>query len=487
MSYISKVFKLTFVQVPTLSQDQTTPSRDFNPEEYHAISSNPPTVEPADGPSFSVTTTTDNITALPAVGNLPAEEVEALRVLSREAQYSIAPSEPRDARNGQASMSDTRSKLSNHQSGDESIAAVGESLGEEIDVAIELHRTGLEWAATDLTSPTKFSSQWRHSSLPYRSSTPSQSNFDDSIEISTTRRRSNSATVIDPRVRAVQFGDFPLPVDESVESETAPQSAYRSESTGGVPNDPSTHYEPAFDLSTVPGFTGSLLVSSGVRNQVSMTVPAQMHIPQAQHAPQMFMPPSHPPPGFFAAIPGYQMAYPNQHFVPYGPPIPGFAYPPPHTLSSNASHMGNHSHPTPFTHDYPPNRIASLNIESHNHQQVEQGSQQEGDNGESVTSQSRSDESFETQSNIDQQTAPSASPQGSPAHAGYRCSCCFQGAIPSTQNPLYFCPGCGPPCAIRYCSAACLLAHSYQHSQSCMSMYSMFPISPSFPLSNYDE
>lgn len=432
-----------------------------------------------------MTTTTDNITALPAVRNLPVEEVEAPRVLSREAQYSIAPSEPRDAKNGQASMPDTSGNFSNHQSGDESVAAVGESLGEEIDVATELHKTGLEWAATDLTSPTKFSGQWRHSSLPYRSSTPSQDDSDNSIEISATRRRSNSTTVIDPRVRAVQFGDFPLPVEESVESETAPQSAYRSESPGDVPKEPSTHYEPAFDLSTVPGFTGSLLVSTGVRNQVAMTIPAQMTIPQAQHAPQMFMAPSYPPPGHFAAVPGYQMAYPNQHFVPYGPPMPGFAYPPPHTRSSNASHIGNHSHPTAFTHDYPPTRIASLNIESQNHRQVERGPQQERDNGGSVTSQSRSDKSFETQSNIDQQTAPSASPQGSPAHAGYRCSCCFQGAIPSTQNPLYFCPGCGPPCAIRYCSAACLLSHSYQHSQSCMSKYSTFHISSSFSLSNY--
>jgi hypothetical protein len=36
---------------------------------------------------------------------------------------------------------------------------------------------------------------------------------------------------------------------------------------------------------------------------------------------------------------------------------------------------------------------------------------------------------------------------------------------------LYFCPGCGVACAIRYCSAACLLAHAWAHSFCCMRMY----------------
>jgi hypothetical protein len=341
-------------------------------------------------------------------------------------------------------------------------------LDEEADVATELQNTGLEWAAAELTSPTKFSSRWRHSSLPHQSTTPSQDDFDDSIEISTTRRRSNSTTVLDPRVRAVQFGDFPVPV-ESVESESEPQSFDPT----GSSYEPSIRYEHNFHPSSIPVFAAGLLASAGVPNQLTRTAPAQIPIPEAQHALRMFMsPPSYPPPGYFATRPGYQMGYPL---------TPGFAYPPPH-MHSNASHIGNHGHPAPLTYDYPPNTNGNPKIASRDRQQVERAFQRDGDHDESATSQSRSDESFETQSNNDQQTAPSSSPQGPPAYAGYRCNCCFRGAIPSPQKPLYFCPGCGPPCAIRYCSAACLLAHSYQHSQSCMSTYSMFPILLSFAL-----
>jgi len=470
--------ELNCAQMSPPVQDQTTRLRAFNHEEYPAISSNTPTTEPGDILANSVPPTTES---LPSVENLsweenlrilPLEEAEALRVLSREAQYSISPSAPRDAGNGCSSMTSTCGK---HHQGDKPMVIVEESSVKEVDLASEPHSTGLEWAAAELTSPMKFSSRWRHSSLPHRSITPSQDGFDDSIEISTTRNRSNSTTIHDPRVRAVQFGDFPIPLNESVEGDSSAPSSYPSNPSHGVSNEISTHYESMFTLNSVPVTTASLSASAEVLTGLAIPVTSQIPFSHPHDTPAMPMPQLYQPQGYFVAAPGYHPGHQTPHFVPYSPHIPSFAHAVARpVLSSTSSHISNHAHPIHLTHEYPPSKHNSPSVTSHDHQQNEQASQQEGNNNKSVTGPSRSNVSLETQSNINQQTAGSNSPKGSPEHAGYRCSCCFQGAIPSAHKPLYFCPGCGPMCAIRYCSAACLLAHSYQHSSSCMRMYSMY-------------
>jgi len=50
----------------------------------------------------------------------------------------------------------------------------------------------------------------------------------------------------------------------------------------------------------------------------------------------------------------------------------------------------------------------------------------------------------------------------------YKCSFCREAIIPTLQTPLVFCYGCGPKCNIRYCSIACLLVDSYDHSFHCI-------------------
>jgi hypothetical protein len=138
--------------------------------------------------------------------------------------------------------------------------------------------------------------------------------------------------------------------------------------------------------------------------------------------------------------------------------------------SGHSGHITNHAHPVPVTADYPPNTHTGSGNSSYNHQPVGQASQQEGDRDESFTGLSRSDRSFETSSNLDQQPEQSTNTQGTDTLAGYMCRCCFRGYVPSVQQPLYFCAGCGPTGAIRYCSVACLLADAYNHSLCCMRM-----------------
>jgi hypothetical protein len=96
------------VQAPPSSQAETTKLRHFKPEEYTTMSSNIPTAESEDGqtsgtiPAASHTTTlaaVENMTWDQTVRNLPPEEAEAIRVLSRESLHSVAPSGPRHAGN----------------------------------------------------------------------------------------------------------------------------------------------------------------------------------------------------------------------------------------------------------------------------------------------------------------------------------------------------------------------------------------------------
>jgi hypothetical protein len=464
-----KLHELNSFQDPFPNQDQAIYSGKFEPEEYPAISSKPLIFEPADGPANSLPpiianattiSTGDNLSWEENLQNLPAEEAEALRVLSREAQHSIDLPGPQDAENGHASMTDTNDL---HFPGDDSVVAMEKGLGEEANARTELHGTGLEWAAAELACPTKFSSQWRHSSLPYRSTTPSEDGFDESIEISTTRRRSNSTTLLDPRVRAVQFGDFPVLLDESIEGGSAAPSSHLSNPSHDIFNEASNSYEPVINANTAPVLPGNLSASAGL----------PMLMGKAHHASPMFMPQPYSPQGCFATGSIYHTVHQSLQDVPYGPPVPGFAQEPSSMLSPNSGHIIIHPHPISVTYEYPPNANTSPKIPSYDHQQDGQASQQGSDGEESATSSSPSDKSFEAHSIADQHTAQSNSPRGSPGHAGYRCSCCFRGAIPNAHKPLYFCPGCGPMCAIRYCSIACLLAHSYQHSTSCMRMYSV--------------
>lgn len=58
-------------------------------------------------------------------------------------------------------------------------------------------------------------------------------------------------------------------------------------------------------------------------------------------------------------------------------------------------------------------------------------------------------------------------PQPATPNNAFRCSYC-RDPTPTDGRTLVFCPGCGPTCNIRYCSTACLLADSYDHSTRCM-------------------
>lgn len=58
-------------------------------------------------------------------------------------------------------------------------------------------------------------------------------------------------------------------------------------------------------------------------------------------------------------------------------------------------------------------------------------------------------------------------PQPATPDSAFRCSYC-RDPTPTDGRTLVFCPGCGPTCNIRYCSTACLLADSYDHSTRCM-------------------
>lgn len=406
------------------------------------------------------------------VKNLPPEEAEARRVLSRESQHSATPSGTRLTANEDASRVDDNATRAEQHPIQESIAA-DERSGEKVDEAPESQSTGLEWAAAELTSPTKFNSGWRHSSLLYRCTSPSQDDFDDSVEISTTRRRSTSTTsILHPRVRALQFGDFPVALPESVEEQSAAHSGHSSSPARSVPNTAPTHHGYGLHSSSDLAITGSSQSPAGFPQQLAMPFAAQMPVSQPYFPPPPFMPQLYPPYGFFPAGPGYHIGQPNPHGIPYGPPAPGFAFPPMHPFHSG--HIANHAHPIPGAHGYPPNTNTGLGMRSYNQQPFQQASQQDGNRGESSTGGDRSDESFETSSSIDQQPTQSTSGQGADAPAAYRCSYCLEGAIPSKQQPLFFCPGCGPPCAIRYCGAGCLLADSWGHSFRCMRTYSLF-------------
>lgn len=453
------------------------------------MSSNIPTVKSEDDqtsgiiPAASHTTTlptVENMTWDETVRNLPPEEAEAIRVLSRESLHSVAPSGPRHAGNADHAMVNTPSTLSKHHSTDKLLTAVGKRQGQEVDEAPGAQGTGLEWAAAELTSPTKFNSGWRHSSLPYRSPTPSHDDFDDSIEISSTRPRSNTTTILNPRVRAVQFGDFPVALPELNENKYSANSGHSSSPSHSVPEAPSAYHEQGQYPGNAPGFTDGFPPAAGFANQPAMPFAAQMPISQPHHAPPMFMHPPYPPRDLLPPASGHLVSHPNPHPVLYGLPMSGFAYPPPPMPSYHSGHSGhsghitNHAHPVPVTADYPPNTHTGSGISSYGHQSVREASQQEGDRDESFTGLSRSDRGFETSSNLDQQPEQSTNAQGTGTLAGYTCRCCFRGYVPSVQQPLYFCAGCGPTGAIRYCSVACLLADAYNHSLCCMRMYSVF-------------
>ena len=475
------------IQLGPPNHAKTGNFRESRSEEYPAIPSEARSVDSTDDQSKGVFSTTDHLATLPAVQtlswedtvkNLTPGEAEPLRVMSRELQHSIALSSACHRGNADATEADVHATPSEHHSAQQPIPA-GSRAGEKIEIVAETQSTGLEWAAAELTSPTKVRSEWRHSSLPRRSTTPSLDATVDSVEISTNRRRSTTTTSLNSRVRVIQFGDFPLALSESAEVESAAHSGLTS-SPRSVANASSTHHEQGSDTNKRSVFTASSLLPAGVRHEVSMRVAVQVPMSQPPFAPPPFMPQQYPPYGAFPTEPGNYIGQTGPHAIPYGLPAPGSRFPPPPMASFNFGSVSNHGHPFPIMYGYSPNASNGPGIWSDNHQQLQQELQQGGRRGESSTSRShngesrsdqiRSPESFGSSSNIELESAQPTSQQGTSETIGYTCSYCFKAGVSSNEKPLYFCPGCGVACAIRYCSAACLLAHSWAHSFCCMRM-----------------
>lgn len=48
------------------------------------------------------------------------------------------------------------------------------------------------------------------------------------------------------------------------------------------------------------------------------------------------------------------------------------------------------------------------------------------------------------------------------------CVCCKVMRYPTSEEPVYFCPFCGPLTNVRYCSRACILADAFEHAGHCV-------------------
>ena len=397
------------------------------------------------------------------------DEAEAIRAVFRESQHSFTSPGPHLAGDADSSLADTsRGALSDTGS----TTAAGQVLGEKITGAPTAKSTGLEWAAAELASPAKFNSGWRHSSLSFQSTTPSHNDLDDFLDTSTTRRRSNTTTTLNPHLRTVQFGDFPVTLPESFEDESAAESARPSSPSHS--NSGSARHEQGFDPSTYPGIAGNLPSSAGYPYQ--LPVPAQMSSSQSHYPPMMVTPQMRPTQGLLPPAPGYHFGHPNAYALPYGQPTPGFSYPPRPVSAFSFGPVAHHSHPAPHAYHYSSTNNNDSNYAiSYYHHPIDEGRHEESTASPSRTGSNDASASIAISSNTDRHL-----PQGPPPSVGYTCSCCLRGAIASESRPLYFCPGCGPPCAIRYCSAACLLADSYSHSLHCMRMYPQRSYATSF-------
>ncbi len=469
------------IQLGPSNHGKTADFRESRPEKCPALPSKTPSVHSTDGQSKGVLSTIDHLATLPAgqtlscedtVKNLTLGEAEPFRVMSRESQHSNALSSPCRWGNADITEADFHATPSEHHSAQQPMAA-GSRAGEKVEIVAETQKTGLEWAAAELTSPTKVRIEWRHSSLPRRPTTPSQDGMVDSVEGSTTRRRSTTTTSLNPRVRALQFGDFPLALYDSAEVESEAHSGLTS-TPRSVRNASPTHHEQEPDTNTRSISTASFTLPVGIQHQVSMRVAVQVPMSQPPFAPPPFIPQQYPPYGAFPTEPGYHIGQTGPRTIPYGLPAPGSRFQPPPMAPFNSVLISNHVHPFPITYDYSPNTSNGPDVWSDNHQQIQQGgrrgeSSRGGSHcGESRCERIRSPESFGSSSNIECESAKPTSQQGTSDTIGYTCSYCFKAGVSSNEQPLYFCPGCGVACAIRYCSAACLLAHSWAHSFCCM-------------------
>lgn len=64
----------------------------------------------------------------------------------------------------------------------------------------------------------------------------------------------------------------------------------------------------------------------------------------------------------------------------------------------------------------------------------------------------------------------------------YHCTQCSISIVPTIENPMVFCPGCGPNTSYKYCSIACLLVDAYHHAGWCMNYPASVRIFPhNFP------
>ena len=402
------------------------------------------------------------------VRNLPPENVDAVRPFTHTSQASII-SKGAHFDNVNVSVVEVGSAQSRSP---DLITTTKEEQDESVGEAPEIQSTGLEWAAAELASPTKFKSSWRHSSLPYRSTTPSQAGFDQPAEKPTTRGRSNTTAVLDPRVLAVQFGDFPVAVQATAESASVANPGPSLGNSHSFEQPSSTYHAQAAEPNHAPMFASNFPMPATFS---STPVAAHMHTNQPHHATSMFMPAPYPPPGFFVPGSFQQAGFQNHLSVPYGVAmLPGFSYPSHPTALNGSEYISTRTHPTSDSDDYSPSTHTDMRVPSENQYAVDHISQSEREYDGSASGRSRTDESFESSSDNNQDRGQLINSQGPTTIAGYTCSCCHKGYYPCVQRPLYFCAGCGPTCAIRYCSAACLLADAYHHTHHCSRTFSIF-------------
>ena len=439
------------------------------PEEYPALLPHASALKPADNeingdfatPAASIELPANaNISWEETVRNLPPGDIDEVRPLAHSPQVSITPDRTR-LHVGPVSVAETLGRQSQPTV---SITSTKDYHDESVDEAPNSHSTGLEWAAAELSSPTKFKSSWRHSSLPYRSTTSSQDGSNESAEMPTIRRRSNTTAVLDPRVRVVQFGDFPVAVQEVAESASVMNSGHSVSHSHSVEEAASTYHVQAAEPNYTPAYASNFAPPPGFP-----TTAAQLHTGQPHHAMPTFMPTHYPPPGFFAPGPVHQAGFQNSHSVaPFGVSMPpGFSYQPRPMVLNGSDYTSTRARPSPAANDYPRTTYAGAGTPSQNQYTVDQTSESEGGHDGSFSGPSRSDKSYEGSSGNNQEPGQPTNAQRPTVIAGYTCSCCHKGYYPCVQRPLYFCAGCGPTCAIRYCSAACLLADAYYHIHQC--------------------
>jgi len=318
--------------------------------------------------------------------------------------------------------------------------------------------SNLSWADEGvLTSPTKFRHGLRRSSIQFGDN-PTEEERAEYLESLGIRRRSNS--VLEEPLRNLQFGGMP-------------KDRARVDNTANNPLQacgPSQHVDTARS-DTDRTFDGHREAVSGAASQNVNVNPLSVDIPhysnQQDPAAHMYssmdhhsgtgplygVPPQVSIPGYMAAPFGYSTmpSFPPG-LAPMMPRYPGQNPPPGFAISPQfAGPSIHHAHPpAPQSHS-----DAGQEYQAEWHEQQARSGPGSINNSPGIA---KSD----NQSVAENQAAPGNQVQ---IQADFYCTFCSARSYPTPQTPVVFCFGCGPHSNIRYCSIACCLAHSYNHSR----------------------